>query len=375
MFLIFPNETKKQALHDLTLRARGGIVIYLLVWLVISLWAGFPSFMPGLFWLNTFIIALLAVFRGLHYWSVVKAPDNNVDAKINLLIICILLNALHWGSLTAWIVINDEFQHLQYLFIITLAAFAMASTTPLSISRLISVLFPLLLYLPPVSILLLVDHQPQYGLLPILAVFSMIHIAYAARIAHNDYWRATENQAIAEQRSETLERMSITDSLTQLQNRACFIERYNDEWKRCDRLQVPLSVLMLDLDHFKQINDQYGHLMGDECLRKVAVALRYEIPRETDTIARYGDHKFVVLLPDTDIDDAHRIAERVIKRIGTMRVSHQNNQIEITCSIGLIAEIPDYQQNSQLLLKNADKALCQAKEKGRNQVALYSGKL
>lgn len=371
MFSLFPNETKKQALHDLTIRARGGIVIYLLVWLAISFWAGFPSSSPILFWLNTLIIMILAVSRVLHYQSVMSHPDQHVDSKIHMLVISILLNALHWGTLTAWIIINPAFVELQYPLIIILAAFAMGGTSTLSISRLISILFPLFIYFPSISTLAFTGFQAEDFLLAGLAIFSLIYIIDASRITHKDYWRAIRNHALAEERSESLERLSITDPLTQLKNRAYFIKRYNDEWKRCDRLQVPLSLMMIDLDHFKRINDQHGHLTGDECLRKIAVALRYEIPRETDTIARYGGEEFVILLPDTDLHDAQMIAQRIIKRIGEMRVSHEGSQIAMTCSIGLSTEIPDYQQNSQVLLRKADDALYQAKEQGRNKLVAH----
>jgi diguanylate cyclase (GGDEF)-like protein len=262
---------------------------------------------------------------------------------------------------------------------IILAAFALGGTATLSISRAVGILYPIFVYAPSIVSLLVLDYQSDYRLLAVLAIFSMVYVIDASRQSGSDYWEAIGNHQIAEERAELLEQLSITDPLTQLKNRMYFNKRYEDEWKRCNRLKIPLSVMMLDLDHFKHINDHYGHLFGDECLRTVAAELKAQIPRTTDTIARYGGEEFVVLLPDTNLEHAENIADRLVSSIASLQITHTDETITVTCSIGIACTIPNHHMNNQSLLRMADDALYQAKNNGRNQSvtaqakALYKG--
>ncbi|HEV7768518.1 MAG TPA: sensor domain-containing diguanylate cyclase [Thermoanaerobaculia bacterium] len=158
---------------------------------------------------------------------------------------------------------------------------------------------------------------------------------------------------------ETLHRISTQDGLTQLANRRHFDDTLAIEWRRAIRNGMPMSLLIIDVDHFKQYNDEHGHQAGDDALRRVAQVLRDVISRAADLVARYGGEEFAVLLPETDADHAMEIAELVcssIELVGT------------TASIGVAIEIPSRDSTSETLVKRADEALYEAKRLGRNRV-------
>jgi diguanylate cyclase (GGDEF)-like protein len=167
-----------------------------------------------------------------------------------------------------------------------------------------------------------------------------------------------------------LENLSITDALTGIANRRHFEWRLSEEIERARRYKYPLSTLMLDLDHFKQVNDNYGHQIGDIVLQQVAQRLR-RILRRTDFLARYGGEEFIVLAPQTPADRALILAERLRQVIAESPIPVADNlQIHITISIG-VAVFPNHAQNESELVRAADAALYKAKQMGRNRVCMF----
>ncbi|HET7296513.1 MAG TPA: diguanylate cyclase [Gemmatimonadales bacterium] len=164
-----------------------------------------------------------------------------------------------------------------------------------------------------------------------------------------------------------LERLSITDDLTGLYNRRYLMDTLANEVRRSHRLEHPCALLMLDVDHFKQFNDAYGHLAGDATLARIASALR-SATRDVDCVARYGGEEFVVLLPETDVDGATTTAQRIRDSLKSDEELHG----KITISIG-IAEFPDDGDTPETLIAQADAALYQAKREGRDRVQRASG--
>jgi diguanylate cyclase (GGDEF)-like protein/PAS domain S-box-containing protein len=158
-----------------------------------------------------------------------------------------------------------------------------------------------------------------------------------------------------------LEQLATRDSLTGLANRRCFDETLAAEWQRALRQQLPLSLLMVDIDHFKRYNDAHGHLGGDDCLRRVATAVASEM-RANDLVARYGGEEFGVILPNQDLKGAASVAERIRKRVERLHTG-------ITVSIGAASVIAEASGCPSALLAIADAALYKAKRQGRNRIA------
>lgn len=167
-----------------------------------------------------------------------------------------------------------------------------------------------------------------------------------------------------------LQRLSLSDGLTCIGNRRYLDEFLEREWRRAMRDRTPLAVLMLDIDYFKLYNDTYGHLAGDECLKRVAGVLRDSIQRTTDFVSRYGGEEFVVVLPATNEHGALTVAEKLRRGVSDLAIPHGLSPLGgiVTVSIGVAVAVPTPETDAATLLTAADRALYQAKAAGRNQV-------
>jgi len=184
--------------------------------------------------------------------------------------------------------------------------------------------------------------------------------------------RVQERTDELERANEQLRAISLTDGLTRVANRRRFDEKLQDEWNRAQRHGHPLSLLMLDIDHFKRVNDELGHLVGDDCLTEVAALCSAEVQRSGDLLARYGGEEFSILLPATPGDGALRVAERVRQAVARSPV-HSGERVapvSLTISVGVACLVPDSDMEPQELIRQADEALYAAKESGRNRVML-----
>ncbi len=172
---------------------------------------------------------------------------------------------------------------------------------------------------------------------------------------------------------QKVEFMAITDPLTGLYNRRRFYDALKKEFASTRRYNYPLSCMLIDIDHFKRINDRYGHIAGDEVLKEVAHILSSST-RETDILARFGGEEFILLLPHTTGENALKVAERMMKRIRGHTFKLGNFRISVTVSIG-IASLSDLgeKDGEEDLIRYADAALYTAKEKGRNRIEVFSG--
>ena len=161
------------------------------------------------------------------------------------------------------------------------------------------------------------------------------------------------------------------DALTGLVNRRYLSVALEREFLRCVRDRSTLSLIMIDVDHFKKYNDRYGHLAGDQCLRKIAETLRAQIRRSNDIVARYGGEEFLLLLPETERNDAEVIAQKLIEAIRDLAIPHdQSSYGVVTISAGLVAMKDENFKSVESLAKAADDALYSAKWRGRNKLYL-----
>lgn len=172
-----------------------------------------------------------------------------------------------------------------------------------------------------------------------------------------------------------LETLSQRDNLTHLYNRRTFDEMARKQWSSINRYNRPTSVLMLDVDHFKQFNDKYGHPAGDDCLTRVAAAISGRVHRPDDIVARYGGEEFIVLLPDTDTKGATTIADAIREAVLALEIPHQLSKTGpvVSTSIGVACSDSVAGASLEELIAAADKALYQAKQSGRNRVYALSG--
>jgi diguanylate cyclase (GGDEF)-like protein len=167
-----------------------------------------------------------------------------------------------------------------------------------------------------------------------------------------------------------LEQLATRDGLTGLANRRCFDDTLQAEWQRALRQQQPLSLLMVDVDNFKQYNDAYGHLGGDQCLQRIAGAVSSEM-RANDLVARYGGEEFAVILPNQSLKGAAIVAERIRCRVEQLHLPNLGSKRHVvTVSIGAATALAAPENHPSQLVAIADSALYRAKHMGRNRISL-----
>ena len=218
--------------------------------------------------------------------------------------------------------------------------------------------------------------QRWVQLLAGLAILVLIYLAYRLTV-YQMQQRQLLLEQLVEQRTvelkqalEKVEAISRIDGLTGVFNRRFFEEILQQEWDEAITRALPISVILVDIDRFKQYNDHKGHQMGDECLRKVAKNLAGMLMRKYDRVARYGGEEFVILLPDTDEDSTEKIAERIRLGIIELAIPHPDSDVSefITISAGCATAREGRIKTAKELIERADRALYQAKREGRNRV-------
>lgn len=221
------------------------------------------------------------------------------------------------------------------------------------------------------------NHESK--LLTTAASTSIVALLFALFTSRLIYYTAIEQSRKEKERLEHLvsvrtkeiELLSQTDALTGLWNRRHLEESLDVEFKRARRYNHDMSIMMIDLDHFKYINDTYGHMAGDEVLRQMSTRIK-ECQRETDFIGRYGGEEIVVILPETDLEMSAQIADTILKAIASKPVEFESNSIVVTTSIG-VSSLRKEHTEYPMIFAEADEALYTAKENGRNRVEVFKG--
>ena len=201
-------------------------------------------------------------------------------------------------------------------------------------------------------------HKPVSEIILLAKVRAMLRIVGMQRDIHAAHRR--------------LKQIATLDGLTCIPNRRYFDDTLTTEWKRCQRAGAPLSLLLIDIDYFKQFNDAYGHQAGDQCLKAVASALNESLFRVEDSVARYGGEEFAAILPGTDAAGALAVAERMRASASELRIPHKHGVDSfVSCSIGVASTHPVAEQAAEQLLQAADHSLYEAKHAGRNRIVLH----
>lgn len=215
--------------------------------------------------------------------------------------------------------------------------------------------------------MVILNHSGQFNL---LHEFVYLFYANTAGIVGCYFFEKTMRSNFINQRK--LEDMAQKDVLTGIYNRRFFEENYQRIWRQASRDEKYLSVMLVDVDLFKNYNDFYGHVSGDKCLRLIANTLSALVKRPLDIVARYGGEEFVVVCYNARRDFALSLSEQMCEKIESLNIPHSNSHVSghVTLSIGAAVVIPDSDFSSEYLLETADKALYEAKRTGRNKVVI-----
>jgi diguanylate cyclase (GGDEF)-like protein len=361
-----PTSLRVRVLRDTCKRARLGGPLYLLLWLTICGLSGFLARQPVFVLANAALLAAVAVARMALFRRIDRLlPERHALANL-LAIASTLTNALHWGVLTATAGIWPAMHVIEPYMVLAVVGLTMGGSMGLAIHPTIRVLFPVAI-VSPLAVTLPFFFSPQRALVAALGVIFAIYVVMVSRMLLQDYWRLLTASALLKRRAHELGELSLTDSLTGLRNRLYFDRQYKTEWQRACRQGKPIALLMLDLDHFKALNDSHGHPFGDECLRAVAQLLALEIQRTGDVCARFGGEEFIVMLVDTDAEGAMAVAERLLDGLRGIDLRAGHQRVHLTASIGVASTWPLHPLHGQRLIQQADEALYRAKRAGRDR--------
>jgi len=366
------DELAIRCLLDTAERTALGIWIYPIMWLSVAIMTGAHLRWPVMIWGNVGGLLCMGVVRSILNRDMANRLRTRRVLTETTFQAMTMAIAGYWGILTSLSIHHAPGEGFSWIMLTLTVAFCAGGNTLFGINPSLRLLYPLAMIVPVVMAQALqptVEQRIMMGLEIVLTIY----LRRSSGIVQKDYWDARLAQRLSAQQARELELASLTDGLTGLPNRTYFDRQYAHEWARQCRHGGPVSLMLVDLDHFKQVNDTHGHPFGDACLREVAKALRAGCGRSTDFVARYGGEEFVVLLAETDSAGAQAVAQRMLEEVRAITLRAGGQPVPLTCSIGLATMRPHHATQSDSLLHEADRALYRAKRAGRNQVALTDG--
>lgn len=358
----------RRVINDLKNRSTIGMYFYLAVAMGVLSVDGFYQRHP--FFSAVFLgaMAFIAVFRIAHFYLFDKIERINFRINFCTFFTSVFATALTWGLGFAYFMVQPEELTSKMVMMASSVGLDSGGVVAFIPSRRTAVTYNLLALLPAVFTMLYLQIHLIIAFLIVLFAAYMTLVAFRG---NREYWDALENEYLLKLKNKEIEEISRIDVLTGLYNRRYFSEIFSMQWKTAARNNGSLFVFICDIDSFKEINDSYGHLAGDEYLKQAARIFLHIFKRDTDLIARYGGEEFVVLLSGMDKETALTFAETVRQQMQEMTVVYNGQRLQTTISIGASACTPEIGQKSDLLLEQADRALYQAKNQGRNQVVFY----
>jgi diguanylate cyclase (GGDEF)-like protein len=317
-------------------------------------------------WLKVVNIAVPATVN----LAVIVATDRFIPYPTALLVLWFVQLLVSYG-----VIVQAARNHRDYAYVALASSLPLLIAMPLDVHRYFN-LSNIEIYTPYAIAFLVAMHAgiyamrfgAAYRLAARLSAHLQEEVEIRTRELSNKNSKLEQTQIELKQANETLQQLSITDGLTGVHNRMYFEQQLQQEWRRCSRQALPLSILMIDADHFKRLNDSAGHQVGDECLRLVAAEIAQHFKRAGELVARYGGEEFIVLLPDTPQNKALAIAESLRIAVERLPIDQGDKRYRVTISIGVSTVIPGLDQQPTQLIATADAALYEAKDAGRNRV-------
>jgi len=356
---------------DLLKRSVSGVFIYAILLPVIFYFYDFYQAEPQISWSITLAMVVISVFRAIHYLQTKQLYIYSPKIWYLTFSALSLGQAIILGITFALAVAEPRFSlitHAMFLAVGGLAGGALTALMPRLRLALINLFF---LLIPGVLVALSTEGHAGFAVL-LMIYFSYLFIL-GVRI-NREYLRAFDIEYQLQLQRAELEQLNKVDPLTHIYNRGHFNTAYEHQWNNAIRsqhqrqYQHQQSLLLIDVDKFKVINDSHGHLLGDECLIFIAKIIHDTAQRKTDVIARFGGEEFAVLLSDTPLEEAVSLAEAIREKIASQPFTQKETTLTITVSIGVASIVPQSSINSNQLIETADKYLYQAKNDGRNKV-------
>lgn len=360
---------RKRIDMDLLSRSNVAIVIYCVIFPAILYPYDLYSNFPLISWSITGAVLGICVLRVIHRLCTTAFYDRFPVLWILLFTAFSLLHGAILGGLFALVIYDEHFEVAFHVTLIVVAGMSSGAISSLSPNLVLALLYPQVLLLPGIFVTFYVDPSVSQGW---MMTIYLIYLSVLAVLTNKEYMRTFAIEGQLERQKKELETLSRTDGLTGIYNRGYFNTIYEMQWDSGVRNNIGLTLMMLDVDHFKAVNDQYGHPSGDECLVCVAKILMESLKRKTDIGCRFGGEEFAVLLGGTPIHEAEIIAETIREKIETSWVEYGEHRFKVTISIGIANTLPKIDAEPESLIDQADQALYRAKKSGRNCVRSFS---
>jgi len=353
----------EQEAQDTQQRMRLGGLFYVLGWMFI-VFAGGPTGQSS--WLVGLTLFVLAIFRFLHPVPP-EADTTTLRRWLRRTWLLMLASCLIWGLASAWILADPAFDAARTVVLFGCVALGTASAHSFSMRRGFGVTTLLLLVVPPIAVIALLRHETTlaWALLVFLA-----YLGLALERTHREWLHRLQLDLDLRRQRDQFARLSRRDGLTGLANRMHFDHALREAVADAHKRGTPLALLMCDVDHFKLVNDQFGHAEGDACLIAFSQRLQREFAAPDTLVARVGGEEFAVLLRQVTLAEASERAERFRLAVESQPMQTHTRQLSITISIGVAALTESSAGDFERLYQAADMALYRAKSDGRNRVCV-----
>ncbi len=359
-----------------------------------------------LIWLVMFLLVSTIRLYGISLYKNSRITPENADTWLYAFVAGIVISGCLWGLFFLYLVgyLETEHRYLILFFMVGMISAAVATYA----TSLIAFVVAAFTVMGPVILHLLLHKDPFSTYMGYMLMIYVVYLLYITRQLNNTLnvflanesnisrlerekqYAAMLNRELeeeilkrkhtegklkaeidkAEALADKLIMISSKDGLTGINNRRRFDEYLENEWNRSARSKSPLSLILCDIDSYKAYNDTYGHVAGDDCLKRIANVLEHYARRAGDMAARYGGEEFAIILPDTSADKARHIAEQIRVAVEDLRVLHKSSEISnyVTVSLGVATLVPIRDKKYTTLINLADECLYQAKDNGRNKV-------
>lgn len=358
----------KQADIDLLKRALPANILYMVLWPVVIAGTAFYDVEPVLSWglaIALIGISLLRIIQGklMKHWY--HRSRTSWSVVLNILVIG---HALCWSALFYLANMDNNFAPVSAPINLLTAGIGSGAIIALIPRYKLALLYVTLLLAPTGIAIISHETQPYYS--AIITLY-WLYLVFVGRRFRREYENAFNMQETLRSQKKELVRLNNIDPLTQVFNRLYFDTEYKKLWHQAQLEQSPIAVFMIDLDHFKSINDNHGHLFGDQCLIATAATIDNVVANDRGMVVRYGGEEFVAIVTDMDRQQAQALAQKLVQTIAQKAIQFDGIRRRLTASIGVCSGIPAQDENPAHMLSFADQALYQAKDQGRNQVVLH----
>jgi diguanylate cyclase (GGDEF)-like protein len=353
-----------QGVMELARRTRIGSLMLVPTWLILLQTDNYMRAHWRFALLHALGLGLVTAARALFQRYMPAALAKHYSRTLGLYRLLALTQALYWGVLCALVFAAHDSHTLRWLMMVSTGVIAAVGSINVALDSVLPKVYSLA-YFGPLTVSAVITDDPAKLVLTALGVLLFVYCLGISRAVGQDFWARQPAQAQLEDRARELESISRTDALTQIPNRLNFQERLDLAWRDAVRRKEPLSVAMVDLDHFKSINDRHGHGVGDQVLGSAATTISQGL-RESDVVARWGGEEFLVVFTDTDCATAEQVLTRIQNDFAGALVSTAVPDLKVNFSAGLACYHAD-----ELLtqtIDRADRALYMAKAAGRGRV-------